>query len=140
MLSHLCYSTVTCKALLNWPHHKLGQYCVGSLPNLGKCITRRCTSIALVNSQIDIRSVQLTQKILFYFIFWVFLQNFLCLRENYKVDNNIFLMFWVWPIQSPKVTSFFFCSFMLTVKYLRIYNLLCVSIFHLYLFMLTLQS
>ena len=25
-LSNVCYSTVTCKVLLNWPHSKLGQY------------------------------------------------------------------------------------------------------------------
>ena len=24
----ICYSTVTCKVLLNWPNSKLGQYCV----------------------------------------------------------------------------------------------------------------
>ena len=43
-----CYSTVTCKVLLNWLHSKLGQYCADSLPNLDKHITRRCESIALL--------------------------------------------------------------------------------------------
>ena len=43
-----CYSTVTCKVKLNWPHGKLGQYCAYSLPNLGEHITRRLESIALI--------------------------------------------------------------------------------------------
>ena len=42
---HKCYSTVTCKILLNWPHSKLGQYCTDSLPNLGKRITVKCESL-----------------------------------------------------------------------------------------------
>ena len=45
---YTCYSTVTCKGLLNWPHSKLGQYCAYSLPNLGKRNNRRCASIALL--------------------------------------------------------------------------------------------
>ena len=47
-ICHACYSAVTCKVLLNWPHNKLGQYCVDSLPNLGKHIARRCESIAFL--------------------------------------------------------------------------------------------
>ena len=43
--THECYSTVTCKVLLNWSHSKLGQYCTDSLPNLGKHITRRFNSV-----------------------------------------------------------------------------------------------
>ena len=45
---NLCYSTVTWKVLLNWPHSKLGQYCANSSPTLDEHITRRCESIALL--------------------------------------------------------------------------------------------
>ena len=48
LILHLCYSTITCKVLLNWPNGKLGQYCADSLPNLDEHITRLCESIALL--------------------------------------------------------------------------------------------
>ena len=32
---YICYSTVTCKVLLNWPHSKFGQHLADSLPNFG---------------------------------------------------------------------------------------------------------
>ena len=46
--SYLCHSTATCKALLNRPHSKLGQYYADSLPNLDEHIIRRCESNTLL--------------------------------------------------------------------------------------------
>ena len=47
-LANLCFSTITCKVLFDWPHSKLGQYYANRLPNLYEHITKLCERIALL--------------------------------------------------------------------------------------------
>ena len=46
-VSHRCYSTVTCKVLLNRPQHKLGQLCATRCSRLTRRTNRRCACLVL---------------------------------------------------------------------------------------------
>ena len=84
-----CCSTVTCKVLMNRPHHKLGQYCTARCSILTTYATRRCACLVLLCAMLTPLKKGLILNILYFIkqLGWIIITK--NTSSHYLVCNGI---------------------------------------------------